>query len=40
MPRYYLIKTLLLLVGAENDSWSKAEVCHFRLLATNLQTNH
>ncbi|GAB7325243.1 hypothetical protein MBLNU13_g09308t2 [Cladosporium sp. NU13] len=25
MPRYYLIKTLLLLVGAENDSWGKAE---------------
>jgi hypothetical protein len=34
MPRYFLIKTLLLLVGAENDDWHKAEVCHYRLLAT------
>jgi hypothetical protein len=36
MPRYFLIKTLLLLVGAENDDWHKAEVCHYRLLATTL----
>jgi hypothetical protein len=26
MPRYVEIKTLILLVGAENDSWKKAEV--------------
>jgi hypothetical protein len=26
MPRYVEIKTLILLVGAENDSWDKAEV--------------
>lgn len=26
MPRYLQIKTLILLVGAENDSWHKAEV--------------
>jgi hypothetical protein len=36
MPRYFLVKTLSLLVGAENDDWHKAEVCHYRLLATNL----
>lgn len=27
MPRYLQIKTLVLLVGAENDSWEEAEVC-------------
>lgn len=26
MPRYFLIKTLSLLVGAEDDDWEKAEV--------------
>jgi len=36
MPRYFVIKTLLLLVGAENDDWHKAEVCRYRLLAATL----
>lgn len=35
MPRYFLIKTLLLLVGEENDDWKKAEVDHSLLSATN-----
>ncbi|GAB7325351.1 hypothetical protein MBLNU13_g09393t1 [Cladosporium sp. NU13] len=30
MPRYFLIKTLLLLVGAENDDWHKAEAYRVR----------
>jgi hypothetical protein len=36
MPRYSLIKTLSLLVGAEDDDWDIAEVYHYQLSATNL----
>jgi hypothetical protein len=36
MPRYFLIKTLSLLVGAEDDDWDKAEVYHYLLSAIGL----
>lgn len=37
MLRYLQIKTLVLLVGAENDSWEEAEVCVYLIVSEKLQ---